>query len=359
MNSDLDASFRILGLSPGASWEEVKRAFRCLARNCHPDVAGPSATMEFQRIASAYMTIREEAQALGICQRGGSPQKRSTPRSSSQTWESSGKRRLWTKMAESWERWRAYHHERENMRQEARAREVRAREEALAARDRRIDSLLTETEKLLKEIGEAAIPVAKDQGYEGELLRLRSDLPTVRSLAVEALRSRFQETPVQEAILEMLSRCTEEEFLHFLSRRIPESFKKKVCPLAASRGAGFSELGGLRVMRWLSLVKDRQEFFGPLLRHPSGVVRGKVLRLWPSYAPLPEGVLLRNLLQSSEEEVLIPLLRMLRYTSLPAWVFMKVQKIAQEHASPMVRVWAKTLVSKAPPVYNDKVCSKE
>ena len=38
-----NSDFKTLGLSPEASWDEVKTAFRRLARVYHPDVAGPEA----------------------------------------------------------------------------------------------------------------------------------------------------------------------------------------------------------------------------------------------------------------------------------------------------------------------------
>ena len=350
MNHDLDASFRTLGLSPGASWEEVKRAFRCLARSCHPDVAGPSAAGEFQKITSAYMTIRESAYTSDAIRRG-------TPSGSSRESEASSRQGLWSKMAESWDRWKAYHREREAARQEEEAREARVRQEAAAVREQRMNGLFEETERLLREIGEAVIPVTKDQGLAGELLRLQSDLPVVRSLAVEALRGRADLPEVRQALLDMLSRCTEEEFLQFLDRGIPEGIKKSIPSLVASRGAGFSEAGGLRVLRVLALFKDRREALGAFLRHSSKHLRGEALRIWPQGALPPEGALLGELLRSEEDEILIPLLRMLRFTPLSAWVRMGVQRIAREHSSPTVRVWAKTLVSGASPMYNNKASS--
>jgi len=46
--------YRVLGVRPGASPEEITRAFRRLARTRHPDVAGPGAEPEYRRIRDAY-----------------------------------------------------------------------------------------------------------------------------------------------------------------------------------------------------------------------------------------------------------------------------------------------------------------
>jgi curved DNA-binding protein CbpA len=49
--------FRVLGLPPGASPAEVKRAYRALAKRHHPDAAGPAATARFLAIQQAYESI--------------------------------------------------------------------------------------------------------------------------------------------------------------------------------------------------------------------------------------------------------------------------------------------------------------
>jgi DnaJ domain len=46
--------YRVLGLSRGASLDEVKRAYRSLAKINHPDAAGPSALPRFLAIQAAY-----------------------------------------------------------------------------------------------------------------------------------------------------------------------------------------------------------------------------------------------------------------------------------------------------------------
>jgi len=52
--------FQVLGISPGASIADIKKAFRDKAKNCHPDVAGSSSGDTFKRLAAAY----QEAQDL-------------------------------------------------------------------------------------------------------------------------------------------------------------------------------------------------------------------------------------------------------------------------------------------------------
>ena len=50
--------YRVLGLEPGASMAEVKRAYRRLAKAFHPDSAGEAALPRFLAIHEAYERIR-------------------------------------------------------------------------------------------------------------------------------------------------------------------------------------------------------------------------------------------------------------------------------------------------------------
>jgi len=53
--------YRILGVSGDAETDDIKKAFRKLARSCHPDVAGddPEAAEKFAQIREAYETLAD------------------------------------------------------------------------------------------------------------------------------------------------------------------------------------------------------------------------------------------------------------------------------------------------------------
>ncbi len=53
-------SYRILGVTSKAQWEEVRRRFRVLVQKCHPDrnPDDPKAAARFRRLVEAYETVR-------------------------------------------------------------------------------------------------------------------------------------------------------------------------------------------------------------------------------------------------------------------------------------------------------------
>jgi hypothetical protein len=56
---------RVLGLAPGASTAEIKRAYRRLAKEFHPDAAGEAAIPRFLAIQAAYDQLMGSAPASG------------------------------------------------------------------------------------------------------------------------------------------------------------------------------------------------------------------------------------------------------------------------------------------------------
>ncbi len=69
---ELAADYAALGLAPGASPEEVKRAWRALARRTHPDLNpdDPDAAKRFTAVQAAYERILDPARVGSVPRRG-------------------------------------------------------------------------------------------------------------------------------------------------------------------------------------------------------------------------------------------------------------------------------------------------
>jgi molecular chaperone DnaJ len=53
--------YDVLGVSPGAGADEIKRAYRQLARRYHPDISGDERGAAFLELARAYEVLRDPA----------------------------------------------------------------------------------------------------------------------------------------------------------------------------------------------------------------------------------------------------------------------------------------------------------
>ena len=64
----LDSLYASLGVAPGATDEELKKAFRKIARTCHPDVAGddPAKAKTFLEAREAYETLIDPAKRAAL-----------------------------------------------------------------------------------------------------------------------------------------------------------------------------------------------------------------------------------------------------------------------------------------------------
>ena len=69
----MEDPYKVLGLSPGASDEEVKRAYRRLAKKYHPDVnpGDPVAAKKMQEVNAAYEQIKNPEKAQQQQRSGG------------------------------------------------------------------------------------------------------------------------------------------------------------------------------------------------------------------------------------------------------------------------------------------------
>jgi hypothetical protein len=83
--------YTTLGLRPGASLDEVKQAYRRLAKRYHPDAAGGEATADFLAIQAAYESI------AGSSRKGGR-----SSRSAARPWQADAARARATRDAYRW-----------------------------------------------------------------------------------------------------------------------------------------------------------------------------------------------------------------------------------------------------------------
>jgi hypothetical protein len=323
-----DADFRTLGLSSDASWEDVKRAFRRLARIYHPDVAGPAGSGKFVEITEAYMALKDsvftgfgEPHARGSAVTG-------APKAKTAGGESVF-RKFWKKIFS----------------REAKKAKSEEDEEITPARARFIGSVISRAESEMEGIISRKDEFVSRERTDAMIRRLRSRHPSVVMLAlrqisvynvkdeiayavIDHFRKNVPVSETLERVLDVFSHSPKrDELARVMLHHLPDLSDSDAMAMLT------------RFKRW----KMQAEFFRPFLSHRSPSVVAGALSCWPANGCGDKSEL-ASLLRHDEENILIPLLRALRSEKLPPWAGGRLAKLMREHPSPAVRVWACAIV---------------
>lgn len=328
----LDSKFRTLGLQPGASWDEVKAAFRRLARVHHPDIAGPAGARRFSEITQAYMALKESispgvrgslADAVSQAEPEVAPQKKES---------------LWYRFIKKFFS-RSQEDEEpvvvEDAPRAAHPGRSRFAESAVAVAESRLDQLFVKAEELKQR-----------NRIDAFVRRLRSKHPAVVLLAIQQLSLRemtdeifriltdhFKKTvPPTEVLTSLLNLFAHSDQADELGRNL------------CLHTAHYSASDALQLLRWLRRQKFREDCLPSFLSHPSELVVGGALAMWQPGEGLPDMAAMGALLQRKEEAILLPLLRMLKREKISPWMLPAIDKISKDHPAPAVRVWASSIV---------------
>lgn len=336
MNSN--ANFKTLGLQSDASWDEVKSAFRRLARTYHPDVAGPEGARKFAEITEAYMTLKESI-APGAVRASNAD--RTVGRAEEHTAENEEGREsllrvLWRKLLALFHR-----KERES------AAESAYEYDLPPARVRFIGSIITRAESEIYNLLSHRGEWKSKSATEAMVRRISSKHPGVALLALKRISMKDASDELQQAIIDHFRRNTPtSEVLERLLALFSNT--PHVCDFSkalALHSNDFSESDALLLLKWYKRHREvPKECYAGMLSHDSNRVIAAALAAWPlsgGVADIPEAA---SLLKRDEEEILLPLLRILKREKLPIWILNIVSKISNTHDSSAVRVWASAIV---------------
>ena len=326
-----NANFKTLGLQADASWDEVKLAFRRLARTYHPDVAGPEGARKFAEITEAYMTLKESISPGAV--------RHSTPRPAEERTET--KRESF--LCVLWRKLRALFCRKEQEPAAENAYEY----DIPPARVRFIGSILSRAESEIHDLMSRRGEFKSKSETEAMLRRISSRHPGVALLALKRISMRDASDELRQAIVDHFRKHAPEsevlERLLALFSNTPHAgaFAKAL----AVHSSRFSEGDALLLLKWYKRHKEvPKECYTGMLSHESRAVIAAALGAWSpasGIVDVPEAV---SLLKRDEEEILVPLLRMLKREKLPIWILNTVSKISNTHDSSVVRVWASAIV---------------
>ncbi len=313
----LAESFDILGVKPGDNPGEIRSAFRRLALTCHPDVAGSKHAARFERIASAYALLRKASpEEIEELLQKSSVKAERKPRSS-----------FWRKKSD-------------------RKKPPPAQKPADSLRVR---ELLLEKALVEAEIAVTRLFSSPFRSGEGDLatlkLRLLGSLPGVRLLALASLGKAAAEKEIFVILLEMARRwpSDDETVEGLLLQDLKEEQKYALVDILCSNASLLSERTALELLRRIRRLPEKDDLLQKMFFHPAPSVLSRALGAWAS-SSLPDELTLLRLLKREEEEILVPLLRLLRLRGAPPWSRGRIKALSSGHSAAAVRVWAGSIV---------------
>jgi curved DNA-binding protein CbpA len=320
---ELTDCFEILGVQPGAHLRDIRSAFRRLALSCHPDVAGPHAAKQFETIAAAYAQLKSATPG----QISESLKKKKANNASGRTSPFS---------------WGENSHRRKRSDEEEKRKE---QERSARVRNLLLEKTIVEAELALARILDDAARADEKRSSASLSKRILSTHPGVRLLALGSLGRKTPEKSVFSALLEMVRTWPPDDDTveHLLILDLPEDKKGEMAAALTARGSLLSERSALSLIRWSAFSAAKHSVVRKMLSHPSPRVVSQALGRWTEKC-LPDDLTLVRLLKRDDEEILVPLLRILRDKHLPAWASGRVKMLAGNHSSPAVRVWAQSIV---------------
>lgn len=290
-----------MGLSPGATADDIHSAFRKLARELHPDVTGQKDNTRFQQVTGAYTLLKtlapDELESLA------------------ETLPEKEKERV-------------------------RKAEIKRREEAeRLARSAKIDGILTKYETDLREYC-ASRKSGDDSGMKALILRMKSGKPGVINAALKHSAPFANRVEFRKALTEILKRPEIDPSTAEIAASLPFDDKTRRTIALDTSGNAANFPAGLII----SLIGNDPDSMESMLLHSEPENISVILRRWPAGKSMNDGII-RTLLASDDMRILVPLLGAMR-TNFPKSA-QKHRKRLQElenHPAAAVRAWARKLL---------------
>ncbi len=310
--------FDILGVKPGDNPGEIRSAFRRLALTCHPDVAGSKHADRFERIAGAYALLRKASpEEIEELLRKPAEKARGTHRPS-----------FWRKK-----------------RDKKSPPPAEKPAESLRIRELLLEKVLVEAEIAVTRLFSTPSPGGGDGDLSALRLRLLGSLPGVRLLALASLGKKAAEKDVFAILAEMARRWpSDDETVEALFlQNLREEQKYVLADILCSNAALLSDKTALELLRRIRRLPEKDDLLRKMFFHPASSVLSRALGAW-SFPSLPDELTLLRLLKREEEEILVPLLRLLRLRGAPPWSRGRIKALFSGHSAAAVRVWAESIV---------------
>ena len=357
VSTEVVHSLRILGLPSDATADDVRSAFRRLARTYHPDVAGRHYSRKFEQITKAYSLLKELPEEKFSSPREAAWSAKNARDASKSAPKSDAGRRFpfrafsgvigkplaWYRKKQ--ERLGA---ERERLRRAAED----ARKKLLLENEARIDAALNRGERLLDDLLGRREAEMLRVGTQGLVMRLASDNCQVRHMALASLanlRELANSPEIFEALLGLLKKWDVDEKTARMTTALPldpQNHRKLAFGMASGAAVMPNTLISHLLQLYNTSAADR-ELMELYLNHAGASGIALILRRWPLGTFVSEPTLL-HLISHENESVLLSIFSAMkqRSVSCPEGGLERLNACLS-HPNMAVRIWAKALLPAA------------
>jgi len=355
ISAEIVQSLRILGLPSDATADDVRSAFRRLAKAYHPDVAGRQYSRKFEQITKAYTVLKELPQEgfSHVHAHGGAAK---NARDFSQgvfkndIWRrfsfrgALGKPLAWyRKRQERIVAEKAEKAEKERLR---RAAEDARKQALLEEEEARVNAILNRGERLLGGLLSRRKRKMRLVGIQGLALRLTSSHCQVRHLALAHVGELVNKPEIFEALFDLLQKWDIDDKTARLVAALPlkpENHRKLARGLAA-RAFTMPDSLLSNLLHLYNTSAAERELMELYLNHAGAKGVTSILRRWPWGTFVSEPTLCR-LVSHEDASVLVTILSIMKQRSISCPEGALRQLNAHlSHPNIGVRVWAKALL---------------
>ena len=294
-NSEILTALKTLGLEQGATPDEVRAAFRKLARELHPDVTGSKSDFRFKQITGAYNLL-----------------KNLTPEELNINVKTSSKKNIYD-----------YYSAEKKRRKD----------------DEKINSILEKYETEIKD-NYSNSALNSNLEMEAVIFRMKSKKLKVVNSALKHSGHLANKVEFRRAFVEVLKRPDIDESTADIVELLPfdDTTRKLIALDSAENSKNFPT--GL-IINLIGNDTDVMESFLMYVKPDDVAV---ILRRWPSGKIMKQNII-RKLLESDDARILVPILGTMR-TNFPSSARQNKKRLTEleNHSSAAVRAWAKKLL---------------
>lgn len=330
----IKSSLRTLELEPDASPDEIKTAFKKLAKIYHPDVAAPKDAWRFQQITGAYSLLKN----LNFL-------------------ENLDLDNLNLEDLENFNNFNDSEVSRDDKADLSEEQDdTKAKREAQARNknfELKIDKILTRCEDEINNYinkSERISKRAEQELKDNIIFRLNSQLREVRNIAIKRTGNLINREDVRQTLINLILNHDLDSETSRLIEMLPmnDDTRERIASSVCEKSENFSstliiKLLDLRNLNNLNLNLELIERY-ILCASPENL--SLILRYWPKNKILSETAL-NNLLRSDNANILVPVLSSIKQ-NFPQEALKHNKRILElsSHESPAVRAWCRMLLPK-------------